>query len=547
MADDLAAAAARVNICLGYEQRMLEKNAQQRKLPVTVVSGFLGAGKTSLLHHLLANRLNLRIACAVSDLAAINVDELLVTDQTLFALQRSQSGVAVASAKGGVAAQSRQWVKTYKHNAEVYGVASRSVDAFKDVIWEILQEHEEPFDYLVIETSGTTDPTQLISAVQERFGKMTRARLDSVVIVVDGDAMAQDAKQGRTPNNVAIYQLECADVVVLNKVDLMTEEDKQRAHQVIQQYAPGARVYETTHGQVYLPHVLDIAPPEGVHDAVSHEKVEAHWVCGSDNATRRLRRDDVALSSRSGSSSSSFSSVAYEQTEAVSLRQLHHYVRCGLPRGVLRMKGVVCLADDGRRHRYVVQLSGRQRLEIENTGPWTTAPKTQLVVIGTGFDEDAVRNDLVSILTASVDEPALSTETVQSVDKLRADPRFDVVQVLPRAVQFRLRIPSTRLDEATVKHYDHVDLNDLIRRLVHEVNALGGGAMLVPVVLKKEELTANDGNHHHHHFDDGLEVVAMAATTGETTLVDMWDAVDARAEHIVMEVKEKLARCMCGF
>jgi G3E family GTPase len=549
--EELALAAARVNLCLGYEQRLLARNAIQRKLPVTIVSGFLGAGKTSLLHHLLANRLNLRVACAVSDLAAINVDQLLVSDKTLYALQLAEDSALNAASAAPVGPA--HWKKQFEHSAQVFGVPSRSVDAFQDVIWTVLQQSndEKPFDYLVIETSGTTDPTQLIAAVQQKFGKLTRARLDSVVVVVDGDAVASDARSGHAINAVAIEQLRCADVVVLNKVDLMDDAAKVLARQVIAQHAPLARVYETQHGQVYLPNVLDVLPPEGIHDAVSHEKVTAHWICGDDSSQRRLRRThDVNAEPVGAGEAAAFQSVAYEQTDSpVWLAQLHHYILNVLPAGVLRAKGVVHIADDPT-HRYVVQLSGKKRLEIDNTGRWLTAPKTQFVVIGSGLEEDDVRRDLESAFRG-----APRGTSTDSLTKLRGDPRFEIVRELPHAVQFRLRIPSAKADEAIMKHYHHVDKNDMVRRLVHEVNALGGGALLLPAVVRKPESEAQGGHeqaHHGHSHGGGFDedesiVVAVVATAGETTLLDMWHAVDARVAVILKEVHEKLSRCMCGF
>lgn len=516
--DDLALAAARVNICLGYEQRLLARNAKQRKLPVTIVSGFLGAGKTSLLHHILSNRLNLQIACAVSDLAAINVDELLVTEKTLFEVKPSQ-----------------------QHRPEVFGVASRSVDAFKDVVWQALHESDTQFDYLVMETSGTMDPTQLVAAVQEKFGKMTRARLDSVVIVVDGDAMAQDARDGNEPCDVAISQLECADIVVLNKIDLMDEDAKQRAKQVIAKYAPLARVYETDHCQIYLPHVLDISPPEDIYNAVSHENVKAHWNCASDDTFGKLRLENSLTGSSRASNGketvSSFVSVAYEQLTSTPLAAVHFWLQHKLPKGVLRAKGVIYLSDDPAS-RYVVQMSGKKRIEVENAGPWISTPKTQFVVIGTNFDEQQILQDLQACFQAasSASQSALLSDVHREacVEKLQSDVRFDVHAVLPHAIQFRLGCPTSSLDEHMLRHHHHVDMNELTKQLVRDVNASGGGSLLAYVAIR---------NSH----SEKPEIVAMAAISGSVTLLTMWDELDTRADTILYEIKKKLAGCLCGF
>ncbi|GAB9465982.1 hypothetical protein Gpo141_00003368 [Globisporangium polare] len=521
-AADLALAAARVNICLGYEQRLLSLNAKQRKLPVTIVSGFLGAGKTSLLHHILSNRLNLQIACAVSDLAAINVDELLVTEKTLFEVKPSQ-----------------------QHRPEVFGVKSRTVDAFKDVVWQALHESDKQFDYLVMETSGTMDPTQLVAAVQEKFGKMTRARLDSVVIVVDGDAMAQDAKDGVEPCDVAISQLECADVVVLNKIDLMDEAAKTRAKQVIAKYAPLARVYEADHCQIYLPHVLDISPPEDIYNAVSHESVKAHWNCATDDAFGKLRLDSNLSASLqkngdSSSSSSNFSSVAFEQLQPTHLAAVHYWLQQKLPKTVLRAKGVIYLADDPKS-RYVVQMSGKKRIEVENAGPWLSTPKTQFVVIGSHFDEASVLADLTACF-----EPQESSSSLLLSDELRAscieklqnDIRFEVHAVLPHAIQFRLGCPTSTLDENMLRHHHHVDMNELTKQIVREVNASGGGALLAYVPLRNAAADA---------ASEKPAIVAMASIAGLATVLSMWDELDARADTILNEIKRKMGACLCGF
>lgn len=514
--EDLALAAARVNLCLGYEQRLLALNAKQRKLPVTIVSGFLGAGKTSLLHHILANRLNLQVACAVSDLAAINVDALLVTHKTLFEARPAQ-----------------------QHRAEVFGVQSRSVDAFKDVVWRALHEAATPFDYLVMETSGTMDPTQLVAAVQEKFGKMTRARLDSVVVVVDGDAMARDALAGVPPCAVAISQLECADVVVLNKIDLMDASDKTAARAVIAQYAPLARLYEADHCQVYLPHVLDIAPPADIYNAVSHESVQAHWNCASDDTFGKLRVDaslpsSTVASLSSAGAASNFSSVAYEQLTPTPLAAVHYWLQAKLPPSALRAKGVVYLADDPTS-RYVVQLSGKKRLEVENAGPWRTTPKTQFVIIGSHFDDAQVLQDLTACFAGATELRVLdTTQRDECVERLQRDDRFEVHAVLPHAIQFRLGCPSSTLDAHMLRHHHHIDMNELTKQLVRELNAAGGGALLAYVPLSNGRSETPD-------------IVAMASIVGPATLLSMWNGLDARADAILLAVKTKLAGCLCGF
>ncbi|KAH7489165.1 putative metal chaperone YciC [Phytophthora ramorum] len=517
MTTELELAATRVNLCLGAERQLLARNAQKKRLPVTIVTGFLGAGKTSLLQHVLQHKLNLRVACAVSDLAAINVDAILVAGQGNKLL-------------------------------ELRADPNSSLAAFKDAVWQVLSDD---VDYLVMETSGVTDPTQLVAAVQEKFGQMTRARLDSVVAVVDGDAVAQDASNGVEPCAVAVRQLKCADVVLLNKVDLLDESKLRAARDVIAKYAPSARVYETDHGQVYLPHVLDIAPPEDIFNGgVSHENVQVQWNTGLSAlnsavtpAPSRLRVERAEVKEDVVPLRQAFASVAYEQTSPTPLAAVHDWIQHHLPPGTLRAKGVMYIAELPK-YRFVVQLSGKRRLEVENAGVWQSTPKTQFVVIGFSstsngehFNEVEALASLETCLAKPTEEFETELTRTACLAKLQTDERFETLAASEQAttVAFRLTCPTSTLDEAMLRHHHHVDMNELTKRLVREVNASGGGSLLLHASNLSPE--AVEGDH----------LYAVASIVGPASVLSMWSELDSRAETIINEVKKKLAGCLCGF
>lgn len=102
----------------------------------------------------------------------------------------------------------------------------------QSTVWKLLQGDYSEFaekefdeiDYLVIETSGITDPIALIELLERKYGKMTRARLDSVVTVIDGDAVYADLQKSNIESGLIVDQLTCADVVIVNKVDLIAED-----------------------------------------------------------------------------------------------------------------------------------------------------------------------------------------------------------------------------------------------------------------------------------------------------------------------------------
>ncbi|CAI5724180.1 unnamed protein product [Hyaloperonospora brassicae] len=594
---DLELAATRVNLCLRAERQLLARNDRRRVLPVTIVTGFLGAGKTSLLQHILQHKLNLRVACAVSDLAAVNIDALLVANN-----------------------QAAGCNQLFQLSADT---GTTTVNAFQDVVWHLLNKDthrpttnngnnhaktgkmdnhgnngnnhaktgkmdnhgnngnidanhgnngpidakngnldasngnngliDADVDCLVMETSGTTDPTQLIAAVRQNFGRMTRARLDSVVVVVDGDAVAQDAAEGLAPCAVARHQLESADVVLLNKVDLLSRARLRAARAVVARYAPRAAVHETAYARVFLPHVLDISAPDAAATgSVSHEAVPAQWHVKTRGARRTAdtaaRADGRLEEAAEAEAQTQFESVVLERATPIALAAVHKWLEPQhRPKGLLRAKGVLHIAELPH-YRFVVQLSGKQRLDVVNAGEWQSPPKTQFVVIGCSssssssaserFDKERALEQLETCLTRPVDvemDSAAAQIRAQWLAELQADARFDTLLVpeRPTVVAFRLTCPPSTVDSAMLRHHHHVDMNEVTLQLVRDVNASGGGALLLyGAKLRPDEDSEGD---------------AVYAVASIANLPTMWDEIARRAELHLIEVKRKLATCRCGF
>ena len=275
--------------------------AKPRELPVTLVTGFLGSGKTSLLRHILSNKSNLRVAAAVNDFAAVNLDAKLVS--------RVQE-------LGGAGADQ---VVELSNGCLCCSTAAAS--GFSEAVWKVLQECDVgKVQYLVVETSGVTDPLSLIGTLDQEFGRLFRVRLDSVVTVVDADTLyaelmdagaatsvesgvprqyiaSRDA-QGVTTfaSSVAESQLRCADVVLLNKVDLLGRSQeavtsldgaRQDALNALTEWVggevgPGVRVYPCSQCAVPLDAIMEVAQSnlydeamKGVH---THERAESNYV-----------------------------------------------------------------------------------------------------------------------------------------------------------------------------------------------------------------------------------------------------------------------------
>ncbi len=322
--------------------------SENKIVPITLLTGYLGAGKTTLINHVLNNQEGYKVAVIVNDIGEVNIDSELI-------------------AKGGIVQEEDASLVPLQNGCIC---CTLKVDLMQQIV-DIIKTRK--FDYILIEASGVCEPLPIaqtitvLSEQTEAYGLPKICRLDNVVTVVDslrlrdefgcGDSLVKENIEDEDIENLLIQQIEFCTKIVLNKVDELSEEELNKVKAIIRKLQPKAEIIETNYGKIETSKILNT-------NAFDFEEasMSAGWI-------EELNRDDNE-EEEGETEEYGIGTFVYFRRAPFHKESFDKFA-VNFPSSIIRCKGVFWFADEPETS-YVFEQSGKQVQAYEG-GQWVAS------------------------------------------------------------------------------------------------------------------------------------------------------------------------------
>ena len=327
-------------------------------IPVLLLTGYLGSGKTTLVNHILANEKGIKFAVIVNDIGEVNIDANLIE-------------------KGGIVGKKDDSLVALQNGCICCTLKMDLVQQLRDIT------KLKKFDYIVIEASGICEPAPIAQTicsiptmVPEAINDGAYPNLDCIVTVVDALRMKDEFKSGGDLmrqniddddiESLLIQQIEFCNIVLLNKASEVQKDDLERIKEIIRALQPKAEIIECDYGNVDLGKIVNTKMFDFDKVATSAtwiNEIESHH---DEEEEHGGEVEEYGIGT-----------YVYCRRPAFDINRFDDFVSRKWPKNVIRAKGI-CYFNDERETCYVFEQAGRQ-VSLRNAGQWfAMMPKEEL-------------------------------------------------------------------------------------------------------------------------------------------------------------------------